>query len=153
MNKILTFISALAISLTFSSCEKPQESAREEYLEVTAHNLSGCWKLKEWNGASLAEGTYLYIEFIRNDRSFVMYQNVDSYKDTPHILTGHFNIDTDPELGAIIRGQYDYDSGDWKSRFVVRNLTEKEMTWLDKSKLDDIQVFEKMDSIPNYVKK
>ena len=65
--------------------------------------------LAEWNGAPLAEGSFVYIEFIRKDAKYVMYQNLDSFGTRK--LTGRFVIDNDAELGAVIRGSYDYGAG------------------------------------------
>ena len=77
-----------------------------------------------------------------------MYQNLDTFKDVPHILTGSYFIETDPEYGAVIRGNYDHDSGDWAHRYIVRNLTENEMTWIAKDDETFVQKFVRVDSIP-----
>lgn len=57
-------------------------------LEVTNNNIAGTWQLAEWNGAPLAEGSFVYIEFIRKDAKYVMYQNLDSFGTRK--LTGPF---------------------------------------------------------------
>lgn len=148
MNKILrTFvIAATALSALFS-CEKP-EVEKVEYLEVNANNIAGKWALVEWNGSSLAEGTYVYLDIIRNDRTYTMYQNIDSFKDVPHIVTGSYYLENDPQLGAVIRGNYDYDSGDWAHRYVITCLTATEMIWTAKDDDTFVQKFERVDSIP-----
>lgn len=148
MNRIITLLIAMAAALMLSACDPNDLSQPVTYLEVNAHNISGTWELEEWNGAALAEGTYVYLDIVRNDRTYTMYQNLDTFKDVPHILTGSYFIETDPEYGAVIRGNYDHDSGDWAHRYIVRNLTENEMTWIAKDDETFVQKFVRVDSIP-----
>lgn len=148
MKRIITLLIAMAAALMLSACDPNDLSQPVTYLEVNAHNISGTWELAEWNGTALAEGTYVYLDIVRNDRTYTMYQNLDTFKDVPHILTGSYFIETDPEYGAVIRGNYDHDSGDWAHRYIVRNLTENEMTWIAKDDETSVQKFVRVDSIP-----
>lgn len=148
MNRIITLLIAMAAALMLSACDPNDLSQPVTYLEVNAHNISGTWELAEWNGTALAEGTYVYLDIVRNDRTYTMYQNLDTFKDVPHILTGSYFIETDPEYGAVIRGNYNHDSGDWAHRYIVRNLTENEMTWIAKDDETFVQKFVRVDSIP-----
>lgn len=50
--------------------------------------------------------------------------------------------------GAVIRGQYDNDSGDWAHRYIVRELTATSMKWVAKDDMEYVQLFERVDSIP-----
>ena len=102
MTAALAALSFLAVSCDRNDVSEPQEI----YLDVNANNISGKWELVEWNGAPLASGTYVFLDIVRNDRSFKMYQNLDSFNDVPHVVSGLYNLETDPELGAIIRGSY-----------------------------------------------
>ena len=77
-----------------------------------------------------------------------MYQNLDSFTNVPHVITGSYYIDTDVELGAVIRGNYDHDSGDWAHRYVVKSLTATTMVWVAKDDETFIQEFKRVDSIP-----
>ena len=145
-----TFFPLLAaLALVSVSCEKNATPEPEEpQLEVNANNISGTWELVEWNDAELAEGTYVYIELVRNDRTYTMYQNLDSFSDVPHVVTGSYYIDTDVELGAVIRGNYDHDSGDWAHRYIVKSLTATTMIWVAKDNENFVQKFKRVDSIP-----
>ena len=145
IKKILTILLATAALV---SCAEKNEPTVNEQLDVNAHTISGSWKLVEWNGSALNESTYMYVNFVRNDRTFTIYQNLDSFTDVPHVATGSYYIETDMELGAIIRGMYDYDSGDWAHRYIVKSLTASEMIWVAKDDETYIQKFEKVDSIP-----
>lgn len=151
MNMVKRMMAAAlaAIAMVAVSCEK--EDSRlpvEEQLEVTANNISGKWELVSWNGKKLADGTYVYLDIVRNGRTYTMYQNIDSFSDVPHVVTGSYYIDTDPELGAVIRGNYDHDSGDWAHRYIVTYLTEDKMEWIAKDGETFVQVFLRVDSIP-----
>ena len=86
---ILTALAA-ALLLALSCTEKPVETV--EYLDVNANNISGKWELVEWNGSSLTEGTYVYLNIVRNDRTYTMYQNLDSFNNVPHVVTGSYFI-------------------------------------------------------------
>ena len=145
---IKRIITILLLAVALISCAEKETPVVEEQLDVNAHNISGSWKLVEWNGSALNESTYMYVNFVRNDKTFTIYQNLDSFNNVPHVATGTFYIETDMELGAIIRGMYDYDSGDWSHRYIVKSLTASEMIWIAKDDDTYIQKFAKVDSIP-----
>ena len=149
MNRIRTIITLAFVmaASTLVSCEKV-DSDSVVYLEVNANNISGKWELVEWNGSELAADTYVYLDIVRNNRTYTMYQNVDSFDNVPHVVTGSYSLETDPELGAVIRGNYDYDSGDWAHRYIIKNLTATEMTWVAKDNKDFVQKYKRVESIP-----
>lgn len=147
MNKVKMLIAAAFAVMSLISCtEKPEVTV--EYLDVNANNISGKWELVEWNDAPLTEGTYVYLDIVRNDRTYTMYQNLDSFTNVPHKVTGSYYIEYDPELGAILRGNYDHDSGDWAHRYIVKDLTATEMYWIAKDDRTFIQKYVRVDSIP-----
>lgn len=147
--KTMATVAFAAIMLMASSCDVIiVEAEKEPQLEVNANNISGQWELIQWNEAGLAEGTYVYLDIVRNDRTYTMYQNLDSFSNVPHVVTGSYYIETDPELGAVIRGNYDHDGGDWAHRYVVKSLTADEMVWLAKDDNTFLQVFHRVESIP-----
>ena len=146
MNPITKIAVILLSAFAFCSCVEKEEPI--VYLDVNAHTISGSWQLVEWSGVSLNETTYMYVDFVRNDRTYTIYQNLDSFTDVPHVVTGSFYIETDLELGAVIRGNYDHDSGDWAHRYIVKNLTETEMTWIAKDDETYVQKFVRVESIP-----
>lgn len=140
----LAALSFFAVSCDRNDMTEPQV----EYLDVNANNISGKWELVEWNGNALTAGTYVFMEIVRNDRTFKIYQNLDSFSDVPHVVSGSYYIETDPELGAVIRGVYDHDSGDWAHRYIIKDLTASEMTWVAKDDPDYIQKYVRVESIP-----
>lgn len=147
MKKILTLISIIALAISAISCEK-ENNAQPQQLEVNAHNLSGQWELTQWNGSALAEGTYVYLDIVRNDKTYTMYQNMDSFTDVPHILTGSYVLSTDVELGAVIRGTYDHDCGEWAHRYIIKSLTANEMLWVATDDPSFSQKFVRVSDIP-----
>ena len=146
MNTITKIAVILLSAFAFCSCVEKEEPI--VYLDVNAHTSSGSWQLVEWGGVSLNETTYMYVDFVRNDRTYTIYQNLDSFANVPHVVTGSFYIETDLELGAVIRGNYDHDSGDWAHRYIVKDLTETEMTWIAKDDETYVQKFVRVESIP-----
>ena len=147
MNRIKSLITAAVVALSCIACVN-DEPVVIEYLEVNANNLSGSWELVEWNGAPLQQGTYVFLNIVRKDNTYTMYQNVDSFSDMPHTVTGKFFLETDPALGAIIRGNYDHDSGEWAHRYIVLELTKDSMKWVAKDNPDYVQIYKKTESVP-----
>lgn len=130
---LATMVMALAIS-----CSKDEEY-QEPTLDLTPNNIAGCWCLESWNGNALPEGSYVYIDFVRADRTYTLYQNVDSHYVRK--LTGNYFIYTDEEQGAIIRGNYDFGNGDWAHRYIVSDLTAERMVWTALDNKDDVSIY------------
>lgn len=149
MNKITKLFTIALMAFAALSCDKNDLSEpAEELLEVNANNLSGKWQLAEWDGNVLADGTYVYLDIVRNGQTYTMYQNMDSFSNVPHVITGTFSLTTDPELGTIIRGSYDHDNGEWAHRYIVQKLTADTMVWMAKDDLNSFQVFNRVTEIP-----
>lgn len=151
MKRFKNILASALVALSFFavSCDRNDMTEPQvEYLDVNANNISGKWELVEWNGNALTAGTYVFMEIVRNDRTFKIYQNLDSFSDVPHVVSGSYYIETDPELGAIIRGVYDHDSGDWAHRYIIKDLTASEMTWVAKDDPDYIQKYVRVETIP-----
>ncbi len=120
----------------------------EPSLNVTANNLAGTWRLATWHDEPLAEGSFVYIEFVRKGQTFKLYQNLDSFR--PVMKSGRFSITTDEKLGAaVLSGDYDHSlNATWAHRYVVRDLTKTSMTWIVTTDEDDVTVYERCDGIP-----
>ena len=148
MNTFKTILALAAIALSAIACEKNDLSQPEELKEVTANNISGTWQLHEWDGAKMLDGTYVYLDIVRNGQTYTMYQNVDSFSNVPHVVTGSYAFIVDPALGTIIRGNYDHDSGEWNHRYIIKKLTANEMLWVQKDDPEKTQLFVRVTSIP-----
>ena len=138
----------MMLAIALISCSDDEEYV-ERILDVTPNNIAGEWCLESWNDAPLAEGSYVYISFERADRTYTLYQNVDSAP--ARTLTGRYYITTDMEFGAVIRGDYDFGVGEWAHRYIVKDLTAKSMTWIAKDNPDDVSVYVRCE-IPEQVK-
>ncbi len=134
MKSILKFLVVVATMTVGVACSNDTSStsptgAEGEFLDVTANNIKGVWRMVSFdNGKTFEEGSYYYIVFDRAERTFVSYDNTGSmgyYK-----RSGRFDILTDG--AAIIYGDFDYGLGpkDWEHRFYVRNLTANSMEWV-----------------------
>ena len=140
MKKNWFYLLLMLFSVAFVACSEDEEEYVEPQLDVTLHNVSGEWKLQSWaNGQPLAEGSYLYLELVRKDATFAIYDNLDSFQTT--LTTGVYYFDTDPAVGTIIRGVYDYGRGDWNHRYIIRSLTAREMVWVATDDPRDVSVY------------
>lgn len=139
MKKIVKLLVIGAIALASNACElfndEPPVNHEAVELEVTPNNISGSWGLDAWSEGELPEGMFVYIDFVRSDRTFTMYQNIDSHSDYTYTrtLTGRYHIYIDEELGcAVLRGEYDHGAGEWNHRYIVESLTEQSMKLVPK---------------------
>ena len=148
MNRLFR-IALLALTLTLcGACEDKNEE--QPWLKPNANNIAGTWQLAEFGGETLAEGTYVYIEFIRKDALFEMYQNVDSFPLRK--LTGRFGI-TEEETGEyMIRGMYDHSVGDWKHVYRITEFTAGRMVWTAQDDEEDVSVYVHCDGIPEEIR-
>lgn len=139
MKKILGVALAAFASMALTlSCRKA-EVPTVQYLEVTAANIAGNWTLSTWKGSPMSEGCYVNVSFDRKEKTFEMYQNLDSF--SPRKLTGEFNILKDDNYGSIIRGVYDYEAGFWSHDYIVRDLTADSMVWIAVDDPEDVTVY------------
>ena len=149
MNRLKSILAMFAVAILAIACQKEPSGPQVEYLDVTPNNISGKWQLVEWDGQPLSEGTYFYIEIVRKDRKYTIWQNFDSIQENAHEVTGVYNIETDVELGAIIRGKYDFDGGLWAYDYEVNDLTSNSMTWVAIDNNDSFtQKFVRVSDIP-----
>lgn len=139
MKKLLkgAFLALMAV-VTMTACSE-EEQYQEPTLDVTPNNIAGTWRLASWSGGDLASGSYVFIDFVRADRTYTLYQNIDSPQ--LRVITGRYFIETDAELGAVIRGNYDYGNGDWAHRYIVTDLTADRMVWTAKDNREDVSVY------------
>lgn len=144
------YLTILFAALTLCGCTEPNLDQSQELLEVTPTILAGIWRLESFdNGQTLVEGNFVYIEFVRSDRSYTLYQNVGSmYTQT---MTGNYFIENDPELGAVIRGNYgtaEHNYFDWSHRYIVEIRADDTMCWVAKDDRDNISRYVRVDRLP-----
>ena len=149
MKNIFNLIALFAFVLCFTSCDD-DEKTDIPTLPVTPANLNGTWQLAEWNGQSLAEGTYCYITFNRKEQTFEIYQKFDSMY--ARYITGDFSIEKDPYLGYVISGEYDFGNGEWNNDYIVTDLLEAgSMIWTAKDDAGDVSKYVRCDEVPSKI--
>lgn len=143
MKRIVKLLVIGALALAGYACESPTNEPVNPgtvELEVTPNNISGSWALSLWNGSDVPEDVFVYIDFVRSDRTFKMYQNIDSHYT--RTLTGRYYIYIDEELGvAVLRGEYDHGTGEWNHRYIVESLTAQRMKLVAKDSPEEWCVY------------
>ena len=139
----------LVLALTGLAACTADEDVTPQQLEVTPNNVSGIWSLAEVNGEALPGGLYCYIEFVRRDRTFTIYQKFDSMY--PRRVTGSFSITKEEGKGYILSGKYDYGMGEWNNEYYVTELFESSMVLKADSENADVCKYIRCNEIPEGV--
>lgn len=144
------YITLLFAALALCSCVKNEAEQAEPLVDVTPVNLAGVWELTSFdNGATLQEGDYVYISFELTDRAYTIYQNIGTMYGEKR--SGHYFVDTDPMLGAVIRGNYgtdEYNFFDWSHRYKVE-LKASTMRWTATDDNQNVSVYTRIESLPD----
>ena len=147
MRLLQRLVATLIVVATIAGCEKPAPLPTEEKIAVTYAALDGCWQLSMWQGAPMAEDTYLYIEFDRREHRYTIWDNIDSMYATD--TTGTFAITEEEDGTYTLSGTYDYGVGDWSSDYHVTLSNEGErMQWISRSGSFQAMDFVRIEAIP-----
>ena len=147
MRLLQRIVATLIVVATIAGCEKPAPLPTEEKIAVTYAALDGCWQLSMWQGAPMAEDTYLYIEFDSREHRYTIWDNIDSMYATD--TTGTFAITEEEDGTYTLSGTYDYGVGDWSSDYHVTLSNEGErMQWISRSGSFQAMDFVRIEAIP-----
>ena len=149
MKNFLKTTAILFVVLCFGACSNNSDDYTPSSLEVTPNNISGYWVLTEFNGMEIPEGVFCYVEYIRKDRKFIMYQKFDSMY--PRTITGIYSIEKDKYGKAILSGKYDYGMGEWNNEYYVTELFESSMVLKADSENADVCKYIRCNEIPEEV--
>jgi hypothetical protein len=149
MKNFLRTTAILFVVLCFGACSNNSDDYTPSSLEVTPNNISGYWVLTEFNGMEIPEGVFCYVEYIRKDRKFIMYQKFDSMY--PRTITGIYSIEKDKYGKAILSGKYDYGMGEWNNEYYVTELFESSMVLKADSENADVCKYIRCNEIPEEV--
>lgn len=138
------------LTLTLAVCGACDDDEQvQTQLKPNANNIAGTWQLAEFDGATLAEGTYVYIEFTRKDMLFDLYQNLGSFSAEKR--TGRYNIIEKDGTGTVIRGLYDHGIGDWGHDYLIGEFTAERMVWTALDDPENVSVYVRCDGIPDEI--
>ena len=148
MKNFLNKVAILFVMLCLGACSEAGEGLSPESMDVTPNNISGYWMLTEYNGMELPDGVFCYVEYIRKDRKFVIYQKFDSMY--PRRITGVFSIEKDKYGRAILSGVYDYSlgEGEWNNKYFVTDLSKDSLVLTADSETADVSKYERCVEIP-----
>ena len=142
--KNLLKIAFIATALAFAASCSKEDSETVEYLRATPYNVEGIWQLVEWNGASLADGSFAYIELVRKNRDFTAYDKIETFVTS--VRTGEFDID---EENSTIGGIYDYSIyTPWEHSYVISELTHDRMVWTAEDDAAEVRVYMRVQALP-----
>lgn len=140
----------MCVALFATGCDKggEEESTKRQNVAVTYYTIDGVWMLQMWNGASLAEGTLLYVALDRKEHRFEIWDNLNSMY--PTMKSGGFQLSVDDMDRDIISGWYDYGVGDWGNDYIVElNAEGDRMVWHTVSSNEEM-VFVEVDKLPEF---
>lgn len=152
MKKHILKLLFLGFSLAIGACSDDNDPVVPDALPVNYANIAGTWQLTEWNGEPMNDKRYCYMIIGRKadeqtgKRSLETYLNIDS--DKSRHLTSTYELESDEELGVIIRGVYDYAGGFWNNSYIIKNMASDSMTWIVENDPSDVSVYTRCDVIP-----
>lgn len=138
--------------LPFQACSNDDEASvsvvfvpgvgLEIPMEITPNNIAGVWELKSWSNS--AEPPVVYLEFIRKDRKYRMYQHFESMY--PRLITGTYKIDEN-----TLTGKYDYINEYWSNEYTIE-LYQNTMVLTVKDDAADRQIYVRVSEVPAEIK-
>ena len=146
MKTFLKTIAILSVVICFGACSNNGDGFDTDGLEVTPYNISGYWKLTNFNGMDMPEGAYFYIEYKTKGKKFVMYENFKSMY--PCTVTGTYSITKDRKKGSILSGEYDFGKGEWNNDYIVVELLEDFMLLKSDTENGEYCSYERCGGIP-----
>lgn len=151
MKSVLKFLLLCLMVLPFQACSDDDGAPLSPDLnpvEVTPNNISGVWKLQSWNDSE-EQVPVVYLELIRRDRKFNLYQWFDSMY--PSLKTGTFSLETDEDDVTTLKGKYNYSSGPWNNDYIV-TLFANRMVLVTDNELGEVQEFVRVSEVPADIK-
>ena len=147
INRLLATLIAIAATL-IAGCEKPAPIPTEEHIPVTYDEIYDYWQMTMWQGAPIAEDTYVYILLDGDARTYTMWDNIGSMYVVE--TTGTFTITTEEDGRYTLSGTYDHGKGDWSNEYYVE-LSNKSnrMEWRAKG-VNETFVFKRTGEIPEF---
>ncbi len=144
MKNIFKLMLLFLLVLPFQACSDDDEFTPPT-LKVTPNNIAGIWELHEWS-ASDSDVPMVYVEFIRKDRKFKIYQKFDSMYT--RVITGTYTLEEDDYKGIIIKGKYDNGTGKWNNDYIVEALYEGSMILVVDNDEPETHTYVRVEQLP-----
>ena len=145
MKNIFKLMLLLVMAISFQACSD-DDNQKGTKLEVTPNNIAGVWKLQSWSGADDLSGVEVYLELIRKDRLFNLYEKGLSTM-YPTTADGTFTLSKDYYKGDIITIKYNVPTEIHKNDYRITALDENKLV-LVLDGTDDTSVYERVDEVP-----
>ncbi len=140
-------IALFATIIACISCTKDTEP-QVTYKNVTPDSISGAWQLKELYGQPLADGLFMYVELTRRDKLFTIYENMNGTGEVTVVYTGRYDLYEDNVINGIYDNMiYEY----WDHSYTISELTDDRMVWTATDDPEEVQVYVKVDSVPESI--
>lgn len=152
MKAIFKMMALLMLTLTAGACNDDDIKFVPTMPEVTNATLAGNWKLSELNGMLVSEDAYVYMQFVRHDQTFVIYDKMGSMYT--HKMTGKYTYETDEYGVTTLSGRYDHqlDDNRWNHDYIIKELQPGiTMTLTVKGDESETQKYIYVDAIPDSV--
>lgn len=144
MKNIFRLMLLFLLVMPFQACSDDDEFTPAT-LEITPNNIAGIWKLYDWSGSG-DSAPLVYVEFIRKDRKFKIYQKYDSMYT--RVITGTYELEENYYKGFVISGKYDYGTGKWNNDYIVEALYEDRMILLVDGDDAETHVYSRVEELP-----
>ena len=152
MKNVFKLMLLFFLVLPFQACDNtddeftfPEHNFNAPMLDVTPNNIAGIWELHSWSGSD-SQVPLVYVEFIRKDRKFKIYQKFDSMYT--RVITGTYTLEEDYYKGTIIKGKYDNGSGKWNCDYIVDALYQDGLVLSVDSEEPEIHTYVRVEQLP-----
>ncbi|MGM9741173.1 MAG: hypothetical protein ACI3ZP_11275 [Candidatus Cryptobacteroides sp.] len=143
MKKVL-YILTLAVIIPFcNSCSDDHTYEDTADPVLSYYQIVGTWRLTEWNGEEIdSDARYFYMVLESKERTFTIYQNLDSAN--PYSMTGTFSLEYDEEEEInVVSGMYDHEFGFWSHEYRVIKTDDDTMVWTAIDDPEDVSVYKR----------
>lgn len=143
MKNILKLWAFALIVSGVAACSEDHSYDDDSAPVLSYHQIVGTWQLTEWNGEPLGtDGRYVYMVLESKERTFSVYQNIDTAQ--PRELSGTFELGYDDNEGInYVSGMYDHEFGFWSNDYVVTKPDEDTMVWTVYGDEGDVSVYKR----------
>lgn len=154
MKNFIKIMMLLVLGIGWVACHDNNGEYVRPTLEVNYFNVSGIWRLFEWNGEKMNDSRYYYVVLNRKEengkRFYEIYTNLNSA--TSQHISGDFELKKDEEREFdLITGTYHYQlstNDGWEHDYVITGLYEDAMEWMAVDDPEEVRKYIRCEEIP-----